>query len=609
MDLAELRRFRAVWLIDFEFCQPDGERPKVLCLSARDYLTGRRVDLDRSQLRHGHPPFPLHNSLFVAYAARAEMSCFAALGWPIPEYILDLNIEYIHLHNDGLHHPRKLLNALDHFGLPRIDAEDKEDMRAIAMRGDPAPDEMCALQAYCATDTEALAYLLPAMAPHIDLLYALVRGRFTGCVGLMEHVGVPIDGTLLCRLIEHWEVIRRVFIRNIQREWDLFDGEKLKYHKFKAYIDSLGIPYWPRTATGRYRRDGDILRDMAVIYPQMCRLKEAMDFYGQVKTLQLAAGCDGYARTPLWPNSTKTGRCAPSTTKFVFNLPAWLRCVIRPPEGFALAYLDFRQEEPAIAACLSEDPGMIQGYLDGGDLYIDLAQRAGAIPRVEKPTLAAFEQLKARYKAVRDRYKICLLASMYGQQARSLAGQIGRSPLHASALLRQLALAYPRFVQWIDNEIDVALVNGYMETPLRWRLKTNRLTRETSLLNFPMQAMGASILQRAIHFVQRAGVSVCAPVHDAILIMAPAGDIRHQAWVAKEAMKRASADILRGFTIEVDGWGERSGEDFVTYPNHYLDPRGNVMWSKLAPILGMNPFESLEVPRIKERHETALASP
>jgi DNA polymerase-1 len=613
VDLAALQRFHAVWGIDFEFCQPEGERPRPLCLSARDLLTGRRLDLDGSQLRQGHPPFDVANSVFVAYAARAEMSCFAALEWPMPEYIVDLHIEYIHYHNDGRYHPRKLLDALDDFGLPHIDAEDKEDMRAIAMRGHPTSEEMRALQAYCATDTEALAYLLPAMAPHIDLIYALVRGRFTGAVGRMEHVGVPYDTALLARLHERWPDIKQVFMAKMQREWDLFDGERLRARKFQAFVEALHLPYWPRTPAGHYSRDKDVLRDMAAIYgtsrPQIQRLKEVMDFWGQVKTLQLPVGQDGYSRTPLWPNSTKTGRCAPSTTKFVFNLPAWLRCGIQPPPGQALALLDYRQEEPAIAACLSEDPAMMAGYTVGGDLYLDLAQRAGAIPAHERLTAGTLPALKRRYTAVRDRYKICLLAAMYGQQATALAGHLGQAPIYAAALLRQLAHAYPRFTQWIDNEIDVALLQGHMTTPLGWRLRTHRHTRETSLLNYPMQAMGAAILQRAVSFVQRAGVHVCAPVHDALLIQAPVEDIRHHAWLAKEAMQQASRDLLGGFTIQVDGWGEHAADEVIVWPQHYTDGRGRAMWAELVPILGVSPFAGLEASRITPPRQGALVSP
>jgi len=201
-EVAELRQFHTVWSIDFEFRQIDGERPEVHCMSALNLLTGQRLDLNASQLRYGHCPFDVENSLFIAYGARAEMTCFAALGWPIPKYILDLNIEYIHLLNDGLHHPRKLLNALDYFGLPHIDAEDKKEMQALAIRGDLTPSEMREMQEYCASDTKATGLLFPPLAYHFDFISALVRGRFTGCVGLMEHIGIPVDMELLARLRE-----------------------------------------------------------------------------------------------------------------------------------------------------------------------------------------------------------------------------------------------------------------------------------------------------------------------------------------------------------------------------------------------------------------------
>jgi DNA polymerase I len=298
-----------------------------------------------------------------------------------------------------------------------------------------------------------------------------------------------------------------------------------------------------------------------------------VDLLGQVRELKVAVGRDGRNRTPLWPSATKTMRCAPSTTEFVFNLPAWLRALVRPPEGYALAYLDFRQEEPAIAACLSGDPAMMHGYRVGGDLYVDFAKRANAIPS----SLTTVEA-KQRYKAVRDQYKICLLASMYGQQERSLASRMGRSPLHAAVLLTQLRQAYPRFIAWIDNEIDWALVHGEMRSRLGWTLRPRPDTRETSLLNYPMQTTGSEILQRA-------GVEVCCTVHDALLIQARAEDIAHHAWLAKEAMRQASADLLSGFELFVDGWGETDASDFIVYPNRYRDPRGDSTWARLAPLL------------------------
>ncbi len=74
-------------------------------------------------------------------------------------------------------------------------------------------------------------------------------------------------------------------------------------------------------------------------------------------------------------------------------------------------------------------------------------------------------------------------------------------------------------------------------------------------------------------------------MHDALLIQARAEDIAHQAWLAKEAMRQASADILLGFELFIDGWGETDASDFIIYPNRYRDPRGHSTWARLAPLL------------------------
>ena len=57
-----------------------------------------------------------------------------------------------------------------YFGLGGIDAADKTEMRELVQRPGPhTQDERAALLAYCETDVLALAKLLPAMLPQIDL--------------------------------------------------------------------------------------------------------------------------------------------------------------------------------------------------------------------------------------------------------------------------------------------------------------------------------------------------------------------------------------------------------------------------------------------------------
>jgi DNA polymerase I len=56
---------------------------------------------------------------------------------------------------------------------------------------------------YCEADVDALARLLSAMLPRIDLPRALLRGRYMAAA-LMEHYGVPIDVGMLARLRHEW---------------------------------------------------------------------------------------------------------------------------------------------------------------------------------------------------------------------------------------------------------------------------------------------------------------------------------------------------------------------------------------------------------------------
>ncbi len=62
-------------------------------------------------------------------------------------------------------------------------------------------------------------------------------------------------------------------------------------------------------------------------------------------------------------------RNQPSNANFVFGPAKWIRGLIRPPEGYGLAYIDFSSQEIAIAASLSGDELMMRGYAEG-DPYL-----------------------------------------------------------------------------------------------------------------------------------------------------------------------------------------------------------------------------------------------
>ena len=145
-----------------------------------------------------------------------------------------------------------LLGALVYFGLDAIGATEKEEMRTLIMRGGPwSDDERGRILDYCESDVEALARLLPAMLPRIDLPRALLRGRYMAAAAAMEHNGVPIDVGMLGQLREHWTDIQDELIADIDVDcgYDVFDGRTFKVDRFEQYLVRSGIPWaGPRRA-------------------------------------------------------------------------------------------------------------------------------------------------------------------------------------------------------------------------------------------------------------------------------------------------------------------------------------------------------------------------
>lgn len=91
--------FARVIVADFEYEVRGGELPNVLCMVAYELdETLRHVRAVR-KWRGGfdaQPPFDIGpDTLFVAYSAWAEMTCFMVLGWQFPVHIFDLHTAYL----------------------------------------------------------------------------------------------------------------------------------------------------------------------------------------------------------------------------------------------------------------------------------------------------------------------------------------------------------------------------------------------------------------------------------------------------------------------------------------------------------------------------------
>ena len=252
-----------------------GQRPRPVCMVAKDLSTGQEWRLWRGEFGSA-PPFPIGtDSVFIAYYASAELGCFKALGWPMPANVLDLFVEFRNRTN-GLTTPAGsgLVGALTYFGLDDIGATEKDDMRSLVLRGGLwSPEERAAILEYCAGDVAALERLLPAMSPRIDLPRALLRGRYMKAAAVMEWNGTPIDTDTLALLRENWTHIQDQLIANIDADYGVFDGRTFKAERWEHYLVTHGIP-WPRLESGRLDLSDDAFRQMAKAYPVVSPMRE-----------------------------------------------------------------------------------------------------------------------------------------------------------------------------------------------------------------------------------------------------------------------------------------------------------------------------------------------
>ncbi len=573
-----MRRFKEIWLVDFEFSAPPGERQDPVCLVARELVSSKNMRIWRDELKKmKKPPYPTgKDMLFVAYYASAEMGCHLSLGWPLPENLLDLFPEFRRMSN-GLITPcgNGLLGAMAWFGLPCIDAVEKDSMRDLVMRGGPwTTNEQCSILDYCESDVISLASLYEKMKPCLDIPRALLRGRFMKAAAHIEYNGIPIDTETLTHMTERWDSIQDELISGIDAGYGIYEGRTFKTARFEDWLIRNNIP-WPRLESGTLDLQDDTFREMARIYPTVAPLRELRVSLSQMRLSELCVGHDGRNRCLLSAFRARTGRNQPSSSRFIFGPSVWLRGLIRPEPGHGLAYIDWSQQEFGIAAALSGDINMLEAY-ESGDPYLAFAKQARAVPT---------DATKTTHGPQREQFKACALAVQYGMESESLAKRIGQPVIVAKDLLRLHRNTYREFWKWSDGAVDYAMLHGEIWTVFGWTVHTGTNSNPRSLRNFLMQANGAEMLRLACCFAVERGIKVCAPVHDALLIEAPLAYLDAAAAVTQAAMSDASAVVLDGFRL-------RSDSKIVRYPDRYMDERGAVMWKTVQSIL--NGFGTIE---------------
>jgi DNA polymerase I len=570
-----------------------GDLPNVLCMVAHVLDENLRHVRTIKQWRGefgATPPFDIGpDTLFVAYSAWAELTCFMVLGWKFPRHVFDLHTAYLAASNILLPYdpdekrkrPRKRLpNACRAYGIEGWEQIDKDSIARDIGEGRWRDYGQAAVYDYCEEDVKKSVELLRAQLngriglPAADVARVLHWSNYSAkAVTLIQAKGMPID-TLLWNLVQE---NKAAVISALLQRFDpshgsdepiySVDGE-WSYARFERWLIRTGVPVWPRLESGALDISGDAFRMMYHVRG-IEELHALRDSLGVIVRAELPIGRDGRNRPSLFPFCTASGRNAQA--KSLYNAHAGMRSFMVFPEDVIGAYLDWRSQEVGIAAVLSGDERLMHDY-QAGDVYHALAKLCGL---TNDPDI---KRWKKENPGMRQRMKPLQLGINYGMGVRSLAKGLDRHPLIASEIIERHKRTYPRFWEWREDAAWQAMFDRKMETVFGWPLYLSSSPNRRTLYNFPMQGNGAEMLRLAAWRLCEAGIVPNMLIHDGILIEA-----RNEEEIAAtiEIMKAAGRDVCDGFEIGVDI--DQRLEHGARY--HDKRPVPEKMWKTIMDVL------------------------
>jgi DNA polymerase-1 len=211
-------------------------------------------------------------------------------------------------------------------------------------------------------------------------------------------------------------------------------------------------------------------------------------------------------------------------------------------ENHVLLSADYSQIELRIIAALSQEENMIEAFSEGQDIHASTASQVFKVPLSE----VTREQ--------RSNAKTVNFGIIYGVSAFGLSNQTELSRAEAKELIEAYYQTYPRLRDYIDEQIEFARENGYVETVMgrrRYLRDINagnhmvRSAAERNAVNAPIQGSAADIIKLAminIHNKLKEGnfrSKMLLQVHDELVFDVHKDELENLKPLVKKEMENA----------------------------------------------------------------------
>lgn len=364
----------------------------------------------------------------------------------------------------------------------------------------------------------------------------------------MERAGMQVD----CAWLESFKILLEKEMVQLQAAIDQTAGVPVNINSTRQLgqllFEQLHIPPVRKTKTG-YSTDESVLQQIAPLHPVA---QQILDYRANTKlkstyvdNLLLMADEQQRVHSYLDQTGTVTGRLSSSVPNLQ-NIPVrtekgrQLRRAFSAGEGKLLLSVDYSQIDLRVLAHESQDPVLVQAFLEGGDIHTQTAaQIFNVMPLMVTP------QMRAGAKAVN-------FGIIYGQGPLGLSQNLNISLRQAKEYIDNYFRNFQGVRRWIDENIAKARQNGFVKTMfghIRYLPEFNMGVgsmasfAQRAAINTIVQGGSADIIKKAMVDVARqlqgTPVQMVMQVHDELIFEVPEDKLQEYAASIKMYMQNA----------------------------------------------------------------------
>lgn len=385
----------------------------------------------------------------------------------------------------------------------------KKGKNQKTMREVPVED----VKEYAVEDADVTLQLKDIFSQELDntntkKLFEEIEVPLVPVLAAMEKEGVNLDVEFLHELSKELkgdiEKLENQIYENAGEKFNLASPKQLGEILFDKL--KIGGAKQKKTKTGQYATGEEVLSYLALSSPfvqdilDWRQLVKLLNTYVDALPLQVSPKT-GRVHTDYMQTVAATGRLS-SNNPNLQNIPIRTergrlirKAFIARDENYTLVSADYSQIELRIIAALSGDPEMVKSFQNGEDIHASTAAKVFNV---------ALEEVT---REQRSHAKTVNFGIVYGVSAFGLSNQTSLSRSESKDLIDAYYLTYPRLKAYIQEQIEYARQNGYVQTILGRRryLKDinsqNAVVRgaaERNAVNAPIQGSAADIIKIAM---------------------------------------------------------------------------------------------------------------